>query len=508
QIPELVSLVCSHLEVLPQLQSVRFGARPADLAVLARTSTVFSSHALRLVWKSVALINLLRCLPSDCFHLTTTGVGYMKKYTMEPLRPLRASDWERVPVYAQHVKHLLTDPDFADLSHVFPSVSRWLSNMLPNLQGLHWLHQEHDFQYIDCFLAPQLTTIVIPPTSHAALCLLSNLALRCPQLKALTLFPRGASDLRPLAVSAVSQCVRSLHSIETLIADMVDQLALEHLSRLSSLRYLRLGEVLPTLTALPRHVAPFSSLQKLYFRSEIKSPTWFLEWCNKLPLVEFTAECTAFSTPDEVHRLFSAAPAGISHLLLTEFDFGDDYRSLDSSDSASHLIRPQSLRSLFCFVNLKSVSVLSAVGIDLDDTTVTDMARSWPYIERLELQSYFGNTAPRATLQCLEAFPKYCPHLTKLCITFDATVIPTSQADLSLQCLQVLDVEASPISTILPVAQFLTRIFPTLRAISTLQDSLDGNEDWEEEVGPQALQYDLLWQDVVSLLSADERPER
>ncbi|KAJ7190366.1 hypothetical protein GGX14DRAFT_605930 [Mycena pura] len=377
----------------------------------------------------------------------------MTKYTMEPLRPLRESDWERVLVYAQHVKYLFADPDFADLSHIFPSVSRWLSNMLPNLQGLDWMHQEHDFQYIDCFLPPQLTTIFIPHTSHAALCLLSNLALRCPQLKDLTLFPRDASDLRPLAISAVSQCVRSLHSIETLIADIVDQPALEHLSRLSSIRYLSLGGVLPTFPALPRHAAPFSSLQKLYFCSEIESTTRFLEWCNKLPLVKFTAECAAFSTPDEVHRLFSAASAGISHLLLTEFDFSDDYGSFDSSDSASHRIRPQSLRSLFCFVNLKSVSVLSAVGIDLDDTT---------------LQSFFGNTAPRATLQCLEAFPKYCPHLTKLCITFDATVIPTSHADLSLQCLQVLDVEASPISTILPVAQFLTRIFPTLRAISTL----------------------------------------
>ncbi|KAJ7190365.1 hypothetical protein GGX14DRAFT_605922 [Mycena pura] len=509
QVPELVGLVCSHLaiEVLPQLESVRCGAR--DLAVLARTSTVFSSHALRLVWKSVALINLLRCLPSDYFRLTTTGAGYMKKYTMEPLRPLRASDWERVLVYAQHVKHLIADPDFADLSHIFPSVSHRLpKNMLPNLQGLHWMHLEHDFQFIDCFLAPQLTTIGIPHTSHAALRLLSNLALRCPQLKVLTLFPRGASDLRPLTVPAVSQCVRSLHSIETLIADIVDQPALEHLSRLSSVRYLRLGEVLPTLPALPRHAAPFPSLQNLYFSSLIESPTWFLEWCNKLPLVKFTAECAAFSTPDEVHRLFSAASAGISHLPLTEFEFSDDYSSFDSSDSANYLIRPQSLRSLFCFVNLKSVSVLSAVGIDLDDTTVTDMARSWPHIEHLELQSYYGNTSPRATLQCLEAFPKYCPHLTKLCIAFDATVIPTSQANLSLQCLQVLDVEASPISTILPVAQVLTRIFPTLRAILTIRDSFDGDEYWEEEVGPQALQYDRLWQDVVSLLSAHERPER
>ncbi|KAJ7711233.1 hypothetical protein B0H14DRAFT_3021211 [Mycena olivaceomarginata] len=470
QLPELVGLVCSHLQSPYDLALEIRQPKRRDLAVLARTSTVFSSHALRLLWESVTLINLLRCLPSDSFELRTTGEGYFTKYMMQLLRPLRTSDWERVLVYAQLVKHLSSDPDFADLSPVFPSISK---NMLPNLQGLHWMHREKDFQHIDCFLAPQLTTIRIPHTSLDALSLLSSLALRCPQLTNITLFPRGAPDLQPLAVSAVSMCVRGLHGIETLIADMVDQPALEHLSRLSG---------------------------TLYFSSEIESPTRFLEWGNQLPLVEFTAECPAFSTADEVHHLFSAASGGISHLPLTGFAFDNEFGSLDSSHSANYLIRPQSLRSLFCFVNLTSVSILSAVGIDLDDTTVTDMARSWRHIERLEFQSYYGNTRPRATLQCLEAFPKYCPHLTKLSMTFDATVIPTSHADLSLACLKNLDVEASPISTALPVARFLTRIFPNLEDISTLRDSLDGDEDWEADAGPEALQYDPQWKEVESML--------
>ncbi|KAJ7301284.1 hypothetical protein DFH08DRAFT_104200 [Mycena albidolilacea] len=500
RLPELVGLVCSHLQSPYHLEIALEVRQPkrGDLAVLARTSTVFSSHALRLLWESVTLINLLRCLPSDSFEIRTTGEGYFTKYMMQLLRPLRSSDWERVLVYAQFVKHLSSDPDFADLSPVFPSISK---NMLPNLQGLHWMHREKDFQYIDCFLAPQLTTIRIPHTSLDALSLLSSLALRCPQLTNITLFPRSAPDLQPLAVSAVSICVRGLHGIETLITDMVDEPALEHLSRLSGVRHLRLGELPPTLPAVPTDdVALFPSLQTLYFSSEIESPTRFLEWGNKLPLVEFTTECRAFSTADEVHRLFSAASGGISHLPLTGFAFDDEFGSLDSSHPANYLIRPQSLRSLFCFVNLTSVSILSAVGIDLDDTTVTDMARSWRHIECLELQSYYGNAAPRATLQCLEAFPKYCPHLTKLSITFDATVIPTSQSDLSLACLKNLDVEASPISTALPVARFLARMFPSLKNISTLRDSLDGEDEWEEDVGPEAIQYDPQWKEVESML--------
>ncbi|KAJ7208573.1 hypothetical protein GGX14DRAFT_633394 [Mycena pura] len=493
QIPELVELVCSHLEV-PCQESFIDVRQPErrDLAVLARTSTVLSSHALRLLWKTVKLVDLLRCLPSDSFDLTATVRDFWITYTMEPLRPLRESDWERVLIYAQHVKHLITDS--ADLSPMFPSVSRWLpKNMLPNLRGLHWTQQENNFQYIDHFLSSQLTTIRILGTPLAALSLASSLARRCPRLTNIILFPfRGKSDLKPQVVSAVSMCVLGLHGIEKLITDTVDPPALEHLSHLSSIRYLMFSGVLPTLSTLPRIKAPFPSLQNLRFTSGsgIESPMRFLEWCNKLPLVTFDAKCAAFSTADAVHRLFSAASRGISQSSLMEFTFSDEFDPFDHWHSATYLIRPQSLRSLFCFVNLTSVSVLSAIGIDLDDTTVTEMARSWPYVECLKLQSYYGHrVVPRTTLQCLEAFPKYCPHLTKLCIMFDATVIPTSQAGLSLQCLQDLDVEASPISTALPVAQFLTHIFPSLRNIST------------PGVNVRSPRYDRLWRDVAALLA-------
>ncbi|KAJ6569330.1 hypothetical protein B0H19DRAFT_1066085 [Mycena capillaripes] len=193
--------------------------------------------------------------------------------------------------------------NFADLSTVFPSLSPYFpKNMVPNLLGVHWIHKENEFQYIDSFLAPQLTTIRILHVSHTALPLLLSLALRCPQLTHITFFPRDTSDLGPPVVSAVSVCVRGLHRIETLIADMVDQPALEHLSGLSSLWHLSLGELPPTLPVLPSdNQALFPSLQTVYFSSEIVSPTRFLEWGSKLPLVEFTAQCPAFSTPDELH---------------------------------------------------------------------------------------------------------------------------------------------------------------------------------------------------------------
>ncbi|KAJ7736670.1 hypothetical protein B0H16DRAFT_1573476 [Mycena metata] len=367
--------------------------------------------------------------------------------------------------------------------------------MLPNLQSLNWRHGDDDFQYIDCFLAPQLTRILIPHTSLAA--------LRCPQLTAITLFPRGELHLRSLAVSAVSACVRSLHSIERLYADTLDLPALEHLSRLPNLRHLRLGG-LPSSFHTHDNEALFSSLKTLCFYSDSESPVRFLEWGHKTPLVDFVAECPAFSTAEEVQRLFSAVAGGISHSSLTEFTFNNEFGALDTSDSASYLIRSSALRSLFCFVNLTSVSVSSAVGIDLDDTTVTDsdMARSWRHIEFLDLHSYYGTPAPRATLQCLEAFPKYCHHLTTLSLAFDATVIPTLQGDLYLESLEKFDAQASPIATVPPVARFIFSIFPSLQNIVTLPESLGGDVAWEGDLRPEVREYNRRWTEVARIYAS------
>ncbi|KAJ7017941.1 hypothetical protein C8F04DRAFT_1243606 [Mycena alexandri] len=357
-----------------------------------------------------------------------------------------------------------------------------------------------DFQYIDGFLASGLTTIRIPHTSLAALTLLSTLALRCPQLIDIVFFPRGAPHLRLMAVSSVSACVCGLHGVERLSADALDPQALEHLSRLPSLRYLGLGELLSSI--LPTHddEASFPSLQTLYFHAEIQSPSRFFEWCKNIPLVGFTAECPTFSTADEVHRLFSATAGGITHSSLTEFTLDHKFDSPDdASDAPNYLIRSSSLRHLFCFANLTSVSVLSAVGFDLDDATVTDMARSWRHIERLEFQSYYGTPAPRTTLQCLEAFSKYCPRLTKLALAFDVTVLPMSQGDRSLESLESLDVDASPIAEALLVAGFIARIFPSLTDITTLVDFLERDAEWEVDVGPAALEYDWHWKEMAAI---------
>ncbi|KAJ7142982.1 hypothetical protein C8R44DRAFT_866235 [Mycena epipterygia] len=82
---------------------------------------------------------------------------------------------------------------------------------------------------------------------------------------------------------------------------------------------------------------------------------------------------------------------------------------------------------LFGFGNLMSISLLSPIGIDLDDSIVSEFARAWPRIEILDLSAYYCTSPrPRVTHDSLHSFARYCPHLTILSMTFDGTTIPTS----------------------------------------------------------------------------------
>ncbi|KAJ7661760.1 hypothetical protein B0H17DRAFT_1212157 [Mycena rosella] len=99
------------------------------------------------------------------------------------------------------------------------------------------------------------------------------------------------------------------------------------------------------------------------------------------------------------------------------------------------------------------------VGISFDNDTIAEMACAWRRIEVLNLSSY-------------------CPHLSRLCITFDGTIIPdTATAPcIPQESLKHLEVEHSAISTPISVARFLSAIFPALETIDTIREFED-NED-------------------------------
>ncbi|KAJ7630279.1 hypothetical protein FB45DRAFT_1150265 [Roridomyces roridus] len=473
-----------------------------DLAVLARTCRIFSSHALRLLWHSVPLINLLRLLPRDTFHFTMTET----KYIMTPRRPiLQDSDFERLRSFAVYVRSLFCHPDQADTSAMFESLRLWLSgSMFPTLHAVYWSHQEDDFPFIERFLVPSLTSIHMPCNFPAASALISSLATRCPLLTHIYSSNHAVSA----AVSALSECVRALDHIQSLSTDALDRPALDHLSGLPSLRELSL-KCFPADFPSPGSQPFFPSLVEFQV-SNLDSAARFLERGSDIPLARLWAlgaelEPTNYSTPDEMHCLLSAIESTVSHSSLADLMLAVGYSPFDRSEASTYTIRASSLRLLLCFNNLTDIAIHTAVGFDLDDTTILEMARSWPHLEVFRLDTYFGTSQPRTTLSCLEAFAKYCPHLSMLSMAFDATVVPESHGDFFLKHLTTLEVDVSPISTAESVAQFIARVCPRLTLVVTLVHGQD--EYWEANVVPEAFGYDTIWTEVGSILQGSREEE-
>ncbi|KAJ7848436.1 hypothetical protein B0H13DRAFT_73789 [Mycena leptocephala] len=83
RIQEIGGLWCSHLEESESTIALRsystivgkLWKRPAlnDLAVVARTCRAFHDPALDALWRSSALVNLLRSMPSDLYHCKESG---------------------------------------------------------------------------------------------------------------------------------------------------------------------------------------------------------------------------------------------------------------------------------------------------------------------------------------------------------------------------------------------------------------------------------------------------
>ncbi|KAJ7937842.1 hypothetical protein B0H13DRAFT_1698631 [Mycena leptocephala] len=521
KLPDIVGRVCFHLHPTSDLDRSAVRKPMMDLAIVARTCVAFHSPALDYLWRSATLINLLRCLPSDLVVVEELAVRSGRpQYTMRILRPIRVSDWERVLVYAHRVKRLFSDVDDLDLSAVFPCISLCVpENLLQNLRSLHWQHGDNDFHYIHFFLSSKITALSIHCTSYSARSLLPILALKCPRLRKVFLGPRLDSSASDVVVKhdvqAISTFVRGLRCIEKLSAPVLDQGALEHLRRLPTLRQLDIGGISPTLSDSPTVDSDaFVSLEKLQLSAEIEATTRFLGWCNKVPLIRFGVLFPAFATADETHCLFTALAVGLAHSSVTDLTLDSDSNHTDLSASSHYPIRPESIRVLLCFVNLTAISILSPVGIDLDNDTVAEMARAWPGIESLELASYRSTTTrPRISLGCLLLFATYCRHMRRLVISFDGTVLPTPQLGAGNRSpqhsLKHLDVEYSAISTPISVAGFLSGIFPRLEEISSRLD--DEQNPKEVALRAQEMEFHDRWNEVQALLPhlaairADER---
>ncbi|KAJ7748964.1 hypothetical protein B0H16DRAFT_898118 [Mycena metata] len=193
-----------------------------------------------------------------------------------------------------------------------------------------------------------------------------------------------------------------------------------------------------------------------------------------------------FSTLQKCRRLHSS----LATLDLDTYQYGGNPPVQPTP--LLYLIDTPTLRLLFCFQNLTCL-IICAVGFNLDDSVIAEMARRWPQLCILQLIGRSPSTVPCTTLKSLEVLARPCPHLESLFISIDASEVPELDRT-SLPPAQTamvdLNVGHSPLSNPLSVARYISGIFTDLDSVSTY-DTSHGYDDYTE-----IEETEELWADV------------
>ncbi|KAF8142805.1 hypothetical protein K438DRAFT_1877402 [Mycena galopus ATCC 62051] len=478
QIPEVVALICREVaESWESEYRSRSSKTLATFAALARTCKGFSSTspALDLLWMyQSSLMPLLKCMPGDVWDEDDDG---------SIRRPVTPADWERPLAYSHRVRSFrYKDRDHSYSPEFFDALRLCLPgpHLFPNIEYLEWFVSDPastSFSPVRLFLGPQLTSI-----------LGSYEPSRCPGLREVAI---SLDDEIELGGSSQNSClslfVRGLGRLETLDMPYLDRAAMEHLARLPTFTSLRLTHQLDTIPALKLATAagrPFTSLKSLNVTGKtVAALTDIILPMAHAPIDDLVAIFPNFTTSSTISQLYTILAATcsdgpLSGLTLRAYNGLGGPHPVAAYD-ASLVVHGAQLRPLFSFHDLTSIRLSAPAGFDLNDDAIGDIARAWPNIRTLKLvASDHAHVQSNMTLGGLLHFARYCPKLTSLSISLDATAVPTfeplktntkqkERKRVRQVCLSELDISQSPIAEPLVVAAFLSSIFPKLRFVST-----------------------------------------
>ncbi|KAJ7613037.1 hypothetical protein FB45DRAFT_1065161 [Roridomyces roridus] len=515
-IEEILREICFHLrtyskrDTSPDGEWLKHGGRhysASSLATMARTCKSFSDPALDELWASVDLHSLLHCVPNGVLH--RVGLFDRGEFAFEPRRAIEPSDGARPRFYAARVKHLIGQEALVD-----PRVLLALGLDFSRVHCLDWYGPLGNFsEFHSTLLGPSFTAVRLEVTKDASL---TTLAVRHPQLKEIHIAYVTYEDLDDeeeaeaellQQTSAASAFLCSLPSLEKVVVDGVTCESLVHLALCANLRSLHMDDTyLGTFPAdLPRwttDIRAFPALEDLRVHAPPSGTIQLLGWCAKVPVKnpDFHIVAQRIPTGPELHEIFSMLPAAISHcslahLSLDTIRYRSEFGGLERVDC---LITSDSIRALSHFSSLTTVHIRCAVGVDLDDTAALELAHGCPLLRTLLFDArYEFPGQPRATLQCLRHFARYCRSLEDLAVTLDATVIPEpdSQDDATPPQLTLssFNFQWSPISDSSSVAHLLRSVFPKLGRLAMLANR-------GATLGGEFRIHYYLWKEVASLI--------
>ncbi|KAJ7713658.1 hypothetical protein DFH07DRAFT_863774 [Mycena maculata] len=397
--------------------------------------------------------------------------------------------------------------------------------IFPNLKKLRWSPKPGvSFHHTRLFLSPRLSDLIIGSIDAVAdLCVLTNLAAKCPSLTKVAIHIHTQS-LRSLAIPGISAAVSRLTRFQFINVPGLDEAALAHVAHLPDLRSLELRSQAPSTFTSPTtdKSAAFPGLTHLELPT-MENATSLLTTVGKCSLVELTIPVPGDLLKAAIAgRFYSALAKHCSHSSLRKLSVVGPRRvpvaalaAIPPDELHIYTVRGDILNPLYSFANLESVWLSDPTGFDLDNGTVMAMARARPHIASLSLGAGATEHGPsRVTLEALYAFAKWCPRLRRLEMTLNAIVVPKVRINgkkrASQRTLRTLNVAGSAITKPQRVAKFPSAIFPELESIGTLYEELEeqwANEDEDEEevvIEGDLFDYNELWKEAEDALFSFE----
>ncbi|KAJ7064558.1 hypothetical protein C8F01DRAFT_1127241 [Mycena amicta] len=481
QIPEIMLHVVSELDS----QHTR--------AQLAQTCRLFSSSALDALWYQPGedtILYLLRCLPEDMLLIKTVS----GQVVLELKRPGIFSDWERFQSYSTRVR--VYDHSHLWYSNALASLALWMHGdlLFPRLERLSWhISGREGDSVIHLCLAPKLRSVMFSGIQSASfLSQLPGIVQRRLPLRRFTLSSYGAA-LTPFDVRALSLFIQTLSRITFLSVPSLDSEAFEFLRTHPSLTTLKIGSFpsdpsfgmpreSPMASASFQNLRSFTSLQ-----ADIPTMLRLLPLLSGPLLEELTVRPPASGTTTQMTAFYGAVSTHCQPSCLLSFQ--ND--CLQYNDGESYQIELDAFRGLCRFTKLTSILVSAVGGFQFGDGSVEELARACPALTELRLRQFIEDSP--FTLSILARLAAHCKDLSAVEITVDTAVIPSiyptpdTGERLTHHALREFSAGYSALEDALPVAHFLSSMFPSLSTVRTGRDEYEVDEEdaiieqrWEE----------------------------
>jgi hypothetical protein len=365
--------------------------------------------------------------------------------------------------------------------------------LLPNLISLTWNAPDEAFPCIRSFVTQTLTMLNIHAGYPSAQPILSCIPALCLSVLHFKSYSGTESGDASIALQSWS------HLVSVMMASIVSNAAILHLSNLPSLQELHVelcSTPIDADTQNLRQRPAFCALHTLDVSCKTLAPlNAFFDTFSLAPKRLFFRVTEGWHSMQDLPASMSRISNACAHSALKRLRIMDHGANrLDASTSAT-VFQP-----IYAFRNLRQF-YFKIEDVQLHDATIMRMAEAWPLLEDLAILGEFSISSPHyITPNGLVSLLKHCPRLSSIRIVVDWSAVdrPDVSPDIPYEgfahkALKRAVFGASKIRNVTGVAAFISAIAPKLHTIAAWDSKLHyGGEDYAE--------YSNKWKDVGHLV--------